>query len=269
MKESIRNLLTVFLIFVMTTSCITVVCLQESSDKARQILEKTYEKYSDLLKEDGTGLESIAAKISIKGGGQVPVGDSGSMPMEIDAAVEIYVSKPKNLYLGISGSLGNATLVVSGKEKVVTTIILPSVKQFAIIDMPPTVIEQTQKYSSEEKPEEVEKALDDAILTYEGLQNTKMGKAHRIAIKAKDTTKKGSITIYILDGKWDPVGVEINDPDSGAVAIEFQKLELNTKIPDSRFVPDTKGYTKIETEQLLGAIMMQVMGSMMQGGGMP
>ncbi len=260
--------MTLSVILLMAAFCASAVYSAGSADKARQILEKTSEKYSVLLNENDEGIKSIAAKISIKGGGQVPMGGGGgSMPLDVDMAIEIYFSRPKNLYLGISGSLGNAVIVASGTEKVVTTIILPSMKQFAVIDMPEDIAEKTQKYNPQEPNNEIEKMWDEAILVYDGMQNMKAGKAHKITIKAKDPMEEGSATVYILDGTWDPVGIEIKDPEKGALVIEFEQLELNTKISKSQFVPDTKGYTKIKSEDLLGAVMMQVMGAMMQSGG--
>ena len=94
MKKSLKNLSTLFLVLVMTVSCIAVAYSQESSEKAKQIVEKTFQKYSDLLKKDGKSLNSVAVKLSIKGSGQIPMGGSGNMPLDIDVIVELYAARP-------------------------------------------------------------------------------------------------------------------------------------------------------------------------------
>ena len=266
MKNFAKNLLTIFLVFVLAASCVSVVYSQESSEKAKQILEKTYRKYSDLLKKDGEGLKSVAAKISIKGSGQMPMGDSGSMPLDVDATVEIYFARPHYLHLGISGNLGNFKIVVAGKEKVTATIILPGTEQFATIDVPQQVIQEMQK-DEPQKPDRMEEFWKKVVLAYEGTQSTKAGKAHKITIKPKDPSEKSFVTAYILDDKWNPARFEINDPEEGSkLVIEFEKLELNINIPDERFVQDTEGHTQISDKDLTAAIMMQIMAAVMQQG---
>jgi outer membrane lipoprotein-sorting protein len=266
MKNFPKNLLTVFLVFALAASCISVVYSQESSEEAKQILEKTYRKYSDLFKKDGKGLKSIVTKISIKGSSQMPMGDSGSMPLDVDATVEIYFARPYYLNLGILGNLGNAKIIVAGKEKVTANIFLPSTKQFAAIDVPREAIQRMQA-DDPQKPDRMEEFWKEVILTYEGTESTKAGKAHKINIKPKDTSEKSFVTAYILDGKWDPARLEISDPEEGGkLVIEFEKLELNIDIPDERFVPDTEGYTQISDKDLTTAVMMQIMGAMMQQG---
>jgi outer membrane lipoprotein-sorting protein len=268
MKKSVKNLLTIFLVFVLTASYASVAYSQESSEKAKQILENTYKKYSDLARKEGEGLKSVAAKVSIKGGTQVPMGGSGgSMPLDVDAIIELYVRRPHYLYVDISGNLGNVKIAVAGKEKVTAMIMLPSTKQFAAIDVPEEVIQKMQKRMQEDDPQEPDKMEElwkEVILTYEGTQSTEAGKAHKIAIKPKDPSEKSSLTAYILDDKWDPARFEINEPEEGGkLVIEFEKLELNIDIPDERFVPDTKGYTQVSEKDLATVIMMQVMSTMM------
>ncbi len=266
MKKLAKNLLTTLLVFALTASLISAVYSQESSEKAKQILEKTVKKYSDILKKSSDDMKSFATKLSIKGGGQVPMGDAGGMPLGIDIAIEIYVAKPHNLYLDLSGNLGNITVVVGGKEKVTATIMLSSTKQFATMDVPIEAIKKIQEEAEEddpEKPERMEELWEALILGYEGTENVKAGKAHKITVKSRDPAEKGSVIVYILDGKWDPVRVEVVSEEANA-SMEFDKLEINANIPDERFVPNTAGYTPISEKDLKTALMMQLMTAMMQ-----
>jgi hypothetical protein len=265
MKKFALNSLTVFLAVVLITSC------AKSSDNPKdpkQILEKTVEKYRELVKKDGKGVKSMEAKVSIKGGGQLPMGDSGSMPLDIDAIVEIYVSQPHNLYLDISGNLGNARFIVSGKEKPTATIMLPATKQFATMDVPDQIkkqIDEAQEPKEDpQEPDSMEDLWKQVILEYDGTENLKIGKAQKIIIKPKDPAEKSFLTAYILDGKWDPARLEITEEEGSNLLIEFEKLELNAKIPDGKFVPDTEGYTEVTQQTIFGSIMMQIMSSMMQ-----
>lgn len=266
MKKFALNCLTVFLAVVLITSC------AKSSDNPKdpkQILEKTVEKYRELVKKDGKGVKSMEAKVSIKGGGQLPMGDSGSMPLDIDAIVEIYVSQPHNLYIDISGNLGNARFIVSGKEKPTATIMLPGTKQFATMDVPDQIKKQIDKAQEPEEadsqePDSMEELWKQVILEYDGTENLKIGKAHKIIIKPKDPAEKSFLTAYILDGKWDPARLEITEEGGSNLLVEFEKLELNAKIPDEKFVPDTEGYTEVTQQAITASIMMQIMSSMMQ-----
>ena len=144
MKKLAKNLLTTLLVFALTASLVSAVSAA-SSDKAKEIIEKVAKKYGDMLKKDGKDMKSFEAKISIKGGGQVPMGEGGGMPLSVDAAIEIYVAKPHNLYLEISGNLGNAIVVVGGKDKVTATIMLTGTKQYATMDVPDSAIKEFQK----------------------------------------------------------------------------------------------------------------------------
>lgn len=263
MKKLAKNLLTTLLVFALTASLISAVYSQESSDKAKQILEKTVKKYTDMIKESGD-MKSFAAKLSIKGGGQIPMG--GGMPLGVDIAIEIYVAKPHNLYLDLSGNLGNATVVVGGKEEITATIMLSGTKQFATMAVPIEAIKKIQEEADEEdpeKPEKMEELWEALILGYEGTENVKAGKAHKITITPRDSAEKGSIIVYILDGKWDPARIEIVSEKANGI-IEFDMLEINAKISDDRFVPNTAGYTPISEKDLKTALMMLLMTAMMQ-----
>jgi len=264
MKQFARKFSTALLVVALIVSCASAVYSEESSEKAKNILEKTVKKYGDMFKEDAEGVKSIAAKISIKGGTQVPMGDSGSMPMDINAGIEVYVSRPNNLYLAISGNLGNANIVVSGDEAVTATLILPTTMQFATMDVPEDVVKTAKKEETEEEPFDMEDLWKDAVVTYEGTEKVTAGKAHKIKIKSNDPADKGSVNVYILDNKWDPARLEINDEEGGTIVVDFEKLEVNAKIPDSKFVPNTEGYTEVSQKDITTVIMMQVMGAMMQ-----
>jgi outer membrane lipoprotein-sorting protein len=197
------------------------------------------------------------------------MGEGGSMPLDIDAMVEVYISKPHNLYIGISGNLGNARLIVSGKEKSTATIVLPGTKQFTTMNVPERIkkqidVFQEPKEKDAQEPDPTEDLWKQVILEYDGTENLKTGKAHKIIIKPKDPAEKSSLIAHILDGKWDPARLEITEEEGSNLLLEFEKLEFDTKIPDEKFVPDTEGYTEVTQETIVGSIMMQIMSSMMQ-----
>ncbi len=262
MKRFAMNFLTVFLAVMLITSCAKSSDNPKEPKDPKQILEKTVEKYRKSVK-------SMEAKVSIKGGGQLPMGEGGSMPLDIDAMVEVYVSKPHNLYIDISGNLGNARFIVSGKEKPTATIMLPGTKQFATMDVPEriekwgdSVLEPKEKDPQE--PDSIEDLWKQVILEYDGTENLKTGKAHKIIIKPKDPAEKSSLIAYILDGKWDPARLEVNGEGGSNLLLEFEKLEFDVKIPDEKFVPDTEEYTEVTQQTIAASIMMQIMSSMMQ-----
>lgn len=265
-----RSLFTIYLLAAMVIM-MTASCSKSDEvgtpEKAKQILEKSFQKYSELTKKEGRDVRSVVAKAIIKGRGQLPLGGgSGNMPMNVDAAVEIYAAKPRNLYLDISGNLGNAKIIIVEKEqKATVTVILPATKQFAIMDMPEQVVKKTQPEGAQ-KPEtdQFEEFLKQASLEYGGTEGTKAGKAHKIIIRSNKPEDKGVVTAYILDRKWDPQRIEIASGEGGLVTVEFEKLELNVDIPDKKFVPDTQGYTQVNNQQLMSVIMMQLMAGMMQ-----
>lgn len=267
MRKLTRHLSTIMVIFVLTIFCASVIHAA-SPDKARDILGKTYDKYSGLLKKDGKKIESVAAKIKVKGGGELPMGDGGA-PLNIDAVLEVYFKQPHNLYLALSGNLGSAIFIVSGEDKKVGTVILPTTNQFARIDIPEEVMEKTEVEEDEEMPK-IDDLLKDAELSYEGTEKLELGKAHKIKISSKDPKDEGSATVYILDKKWDPVQIDVKG-DEGGVSIDFGEVKINSKVSKKQFIPDTAKLSEITQDQLTTVIMMQIMGAMMQqsgGGGM-
>ena len=267
MKTFVRRFSALAVVLILAAFCASVVCVAAPDEKAKEILEKTYKKYTDLLKKSGNDIKSMAAKITIKGAGELPMGnDGGGMPMNVNAALELYFAQPRNLYVGLTGNLGNATVIVAGEVKKVATIMLPGTRQFAKIDVPEEVM--TDMDETAEEPPPAEEVFKDANLTYDGTAETKLGKAHKIKVQPNDPEEEGSVTVYILDGKWDPVRVDISAEEKANLVIEFEKLEINEKISANQFVPDTEGYTEISKDELGTVITMQVMGAMMQGGGM-
>lgn len=262
MGKFVKSLSIITLTLVIATLCVSTVCAQESSEKAKEILEKVFNKYVDLIKKDGEGIKTVAAKLSLKGGANMPM---GNMPLNLDVVLEIYVERPGNFSISLAGNLGNATIVVSEAKKEMT-IILPSTKQFATLDLPEIFDTEPEVEGEPEKEPRIEDLWEAAIVTYEGMEQTKAGKAHKIALKPKDPSETSVVTIYILDGKWDPARFELKDSEKGNLVVEIEKLELNKKISSDKFVPNTEGYTGVTQDQLLMIVMMQVMGAMQSGG---
>ncbi|MBM3211873.1 hypothetical protein FJZ33_06630 [Candidatus Poribacteria bacterium] len=258
----LKNFTVVFLVFILATACAR--SANNSPEKAKEIMEKSFQKYSDLLEKDGKNYKSLALKATIKGKGEFPMGDTeNKMPITLDSVVEAYYVKPGNMNIEISGNLGNAKIIATNKEKDTATIILPGIKQFATISLPKQLSQQAQEPNPNE-PDRMEKFFQSSILEYLGTEKTKSGKAHKILIKSSEPNDKGTITAYILDRKWDPARFDINNSEGGLIAIEFERLEFNANVPDSKFVPDTAGFTKVNNQQITAAIMMQLMSSMMQ-----
>ena len=265
MGKFVKSLSIITLALVLTTLCVSAVHAEESSEKAKQIMEKVFNKYVDLIKKDGEGIKTVAAKLSLKGGGNLPMGDS-SMPLEIDVVLEIYVERPRNFSISLSGNLGNAAIVVSGAKKEVT-VLFPNTKQFVTLDVPEEAFDTEPEAEGEpEKEPRIEDLWEVATVTYEGTEQTKAGKAHKIVLKPKDASETSVVTIHILDGKWDPARFELKDSEKGNMIVEIENLEVNKKISSDKFVPDTEGYTGATQDQLFMIVMMQVMGAMQQGG---
>ena len=189
MRKFAKSLSIITLALMLTTFCVSAVYLEESSEEAKQILEKTFNKYMDLIKKDGTGVKSVAARLSLKGGGQVPMGDD-TMPLDLDVVLEIYAERPRNLYISLVGNLGNAAIVVSGEKKQVT-VLLPNTKQFATLDVPEDTfdVEPEAEGAPEEMPR-IEELWKQVIVTYAGTEETKIGKAHKIELKPRDPSEK-------------------------------------------------------------------------------
>ena len=238
---------------------------QESDAKAKEIVEKTFNKYLNLIKKEGNDVTSMAAKLLIKGGGMVPMGDN-AMPMNLNVVLEIYVEKPRNFSASLVGNLGNAAVVMEGEKKKLT-VLLPNTKQFAVIDVPDSAFEDIEKEvdNPEEEPN-LDELWKNTVAKYAGTEDTKLGKAHKLVFTPKDTSEEGTLTIHILDGKWDPARVEFSQGEDTNVVIEIDKLDVNGKIPADKFVPHTEGFTEVTQDQLTTLIMMQVMGAMMGGG---
>ncbi|MFC1718096.1 outer membrane lipoprotein carrier protein LolA [Candidatus Poribacteria bacterium] len=265
MGKLVKSLSTITLALMLIAFCVSVVYSQESDAKAKEIIEKAFNKYVDLMKKDGEGVKSVAAKLSLKGGGQLPMGDD-AMPLDLDVALEIYVERPNNFYISIAGNLGNATIIVSGEEKKTATIMLTGTKQFATLDVPEDAFgDQPADEGEPEEEPKIEELWEKSIVTYEGTESTKLGKAHKIVLKPKDPSEEGIVTVHILDGKWDPARLAFSKADEVNLVVEIEKLEVNAKISDKQFVPNTEGYTGVTQDQLMMLVMMQVMGSM--GGG--
>jgi len=264
MEKFVKSLSIITLALVLTTFCVSALHAEESSEKAKGILKKAFNKYVDLIKKDGKGIKTVAAKLSLKGGGNVPMGNS-SMPLDLDVVLEIYVERPRNIYISLAGNLGNAIVVVSGAKKEVT-FMLPNTKQFATLDVPEEVFDTEPEAEGEpEKEPNIEELWEEAIVTYEGTEQTKTGKAHKIVLKPRDTSETSVVTIHILDGKWDPARFELNDTEKGNLVVEIENLEVNKKISKGKFVPKTEGYVGVTQDELLMTVMMQVMGAMQQG----
>ncbi len=145
---------------------------------------------------------------------------------------------------------------------------LTDTKQFATLDIPEGALGQPAEDEGEtEETPKIEELWEQAIVTYDGTEDTKLGKAHKIILKPKDPAEDTIVTVHILDGKWDPARLEFSKAEEVSLVVEIDKLEINAKIPGSKFVPNTEGYTGVTQEQLWNILMMQAMGAMMQGGG--
>ena len=234
---------------------------EASSAKAREILEKVLLKYDGLFRDDGKGIKSVASRLSIKGDMSTKAGNTGSNMLNIDVSVELYASQPNSYYMNVSGNLGNLLIVIPDKKPLMATLVLPNTRQFATMNFPEKNARSFEKLQSERDRNQMWK---DLILEYEGIQDMKSGKAHRIKVRSKKPSNKQITTFYILDKRWDPVRIEMDDPTRARFVIDIDKLEFNGKIPAEQFTTETKGYTKITQQQVTAALMMQIMSAAMQ-----
>ena len=255
--------LSVFLLISMLMSFYTSIGYsQTSSPKAKMILGKFFQKYDALFTDGMKGINSAVCKLSIKGAGRINTGKQsgnvpGNVPLLIDTKMELYVAQPNKMFFNLTGNLGNVTIVIPDKKPLTATALFPNMKQFAIFSVP-------EKIFGGIKPLNREKFWQETILSYGGLQTTKQGKAHRIIMKSTKPSQKETTNIYILDNKWDPVLIEVNDPVGGNTTVEFEQIMLNARIPIEKFVPNTSGYTQVSKEQLSSLIMMNMMSANMQ-----
>jgi outer membrane lipoprotein-sorting protein len=235
---------------------------QESQQKAKMILDKFFQKYDALFKVDMKGVNSAVCKMSIKGSGRIDTmkqagNMQGTPPLIVDAKIELYVAQPNKMFFNITGNLGNVAIVIPDKKPLTATALFPVTKQFATFAVP-------EKIFGGIKPYNRDKFWQETVLSYGGLQTTKQGKAHKIVMKSTKPSIKETTTVYILDNKWDPVRVEVNDPVGGNTIVDFEQIMLNTAIPAEKFMPNTKGFTQVSQEQLTSLIVMNMMTSNMQ-----
>ncbi len=236
----------------------TTTYADQSSDTAKMILEKTLDKYDGLFSKNHNGIESISSKLLIKGGRNINMGNSGNMTVDLDLSVDLYAEQPNKFFLDISGNLGKAQVFLEREDFNLATIILPTIKQFTIINVPERI---GKRYHNLQSIEGRENIMKNSTLEYNGTQNFKAGKVHKITIKQASPSGQSSTVFYILDKKWDPIRIELADPQGMVVTIDIEKLNSKTKIPKEKFIPNTNGYTQIAPQQLTSAIMMQIMAS--------
>lgn len=235
---------------------------QESKQKAKMILDKFFQKYDALFKDGMKGVNNAVCKMSIKGSGRIDTmkqagNMQGNPPLIIDAKMELYVAQSNKMFFNITGNLGNVAIVIPDKKPLTATALFPATKQFATFAV-------SEKIFGGIKPYNRDKFWQETVLSYGGLQTTKKGKAHKIVIKSIKPSIKETTTVYILDNKWDPVRLVVNDPVGGSTTVDFEQITLNTTIPAEKFMPNTKGFTQVSQEQLTSLIMMNMMTSNMQ-----
>jgi outer membrane lipoprotein-sorting protein len=235
---------------------------QVPPQKAKMVLDKFFQKYDALFKDGMKGVNSAVCKMSIKGAGRIgTTKQSGNMqgnpPLILDAKMELYVAQPNRMFFNIIGNLGNVSIVIPDKKPLTATALFPVTKQFASFPV-------SEKIFGGIKPYNRDKFWQETVLTYGGLQTTKQGKAHKIIMKSTKPSIKETTTVYILDNKWDPVRLEVNDPVGGNTTVDIEQIMLNTTIPPEKFVPNIKGFAQVSQEQLTSLIMMNMMTSNMQ-----
>jgi len=245
----------VILLFIILSSAI--VGAEESSPKAKMILEKFFNKYEKLFSEGMKDTSSLMCKMSIKGVGRFETSKSSTnAPLLIDTKADLYASNPNKMLLNLKGNMGNIIIIIPDKKPISALTLFPDSKQFATINI-------SERIFGGLKPANRERFWRESILSYKGLINTTQGKAHKILIKSTKPTVNEVTTIQILDGKWDPIRIEYSDPKSGSTTIDFDQIQFNPKIPPEKFIPNTRGYTQVSKEQITGIIMMNIMASNM------
>lgn len=254
------------------TLCITLVIIlftqisqtstELSSKTAKIILEKTLDKYSGFFNKNNNEVSNITSKLLIKGGRSIKMSNTGNISFDLDLNVDFYASQQNNFLFDISGNLGKAQIFLEREDLNLATIILPAIKQFTILNVPERI---AKRYYDFQSPESRENIWKNSILEYNGIQDIKAGKVHKITIKNASLSGQNSTVLYILDKKWDPVRFELYDSMGMAITIDVEKLNLKAKTPKEKFIPDTNGYAQITPQQLNSAIMMQIMALGIQG----
>ena len=113
-----------------------------------------------------------------------------------------------------------------------------------------------------EDAEEVEVEFSDKLV------ETKLGDAYELAFKFGEDDAKGEVQLYIVHGKWDPARIvfDVEEPQYSYSpysyrssrtstktykgTIEFEKLKINSTISSSKFRPSTRGYGKVDEDDI-------------------
>lgn len=248
----LENKKLLFLVLLSATILSSTVNAQESSHKAKLVLEKFFNKYEKLFLDGTKETNSIICKMSIKGISKFETNkSSANTPLLIDTKAELYASNPNKMLINFKGNMGNIIIVISGERPISALTLFPDSKQFATIKI-------SERIFGGIKPANRENFWRENILTYAGSINTIQGKANKIIVKSIKPTEKETITIHILEGKWDPLRIEYSNPKSGSTVINFDQIQFDARIPPEKFIPNTRGYTQVSKEQAAGIIMMNI-----------
>jgi hypothetical protein len=252
-----KSSILIIIVVLFTILSVSVCYSQNSSSKAKSILEKTFRKYDALFSDEIKGVNSAIIKMSIKGEGRINPNAKLSPPLLLDTKLDIYAVQSNKMFIDVTGNLGNIQIVLPGKMPIIATAILPATKQFTTIQVPQKVFRGLQ-------PKDRERFWIETNVTYGGLLTIKQKQVHKIIMKPNDPKQKGNTVVYILDRVWDPIKYEINDPVGGNTVVNFDEIRFDVDIPLDKFEPKTSGYTQVTKEQFTGLVMMQMMTSTMQ-----
>ncbi len=254
MTKSKKNIIIILLFTILFSS---VVNAEESSQKAKLILEKFFIKYEKIFSDRMSNANSLICRMSIKGVSRFDTNrSSANAPLLIDTKADLYVSNSNKILVNLKGNMGNIVIIVSDKNPNSAVTLFPDSKQFAMISFSERIFGGIKSVNRE-------RFWNENVLTYAGLTNTTRGKVHKIIVKSNKKTEKEVTTIHIIDGKWDPFCIEYSNSLNGSTSINFDQIQFNANIPPEKFIPNTKGYTQVSKEQIAGIIMMNIMASNM------
>lgn len=182
---------------------------------------------------------------------------------------------PHDLLINVSSSFGNIEflgskekIIIASKEESVYAV-LPG-RDLIIKD----VIAQLPFRGLDEIPSNVDElkllvaglliGISDFDSQYEGTKPTPRGLAH--VIKLESVEGGWTITLWVLDKTWDLYKADIYDAESDSVAVmTFERIDIITNIPDSRFSLDTSSMAQLKYQELVAILGIKLATSVLIG----
>lgn len=182
---------------------------------------------------------------------------------------------PHDLLINVSSGFGNIEFLGNREEIIIAS------KEEAVYAVLPgrdllikSVIEQLPFRGLDEIPSNVDElkllvaglliGISDFDSQYEGTKPTPRGQAH--VIKLESVEGGWTITLWVLDKTWELYKADIYDAESGSIAVmTFERIDIITNIPDSKFSLDTSSMTQLKYWDLVGILSIKLATSVLAG----